>query len=156
MSDSSGTLTLKESDTYYNQVKIAMFCTNRKWCDLVVRTKVDLHVEHIKFNETCLSFLSKLQNFVFNSLLPELTSPHKPIRDPKWIASAKQWNSRIKALCYIRPSLVYCLFPVPIFSKTEAGRRWLLIIYYANESMQNVVYIRFNIFSNTFHYHCKA
>ena len=75
LSDSSDTLTLKESDTYYYQVQVAMFCTNRKWCDFVVRMKVDLHMERIKFNETfCLSFLSKLWNFFFNSLLPELTS----------------------------------------------------------------------------------
>ena len=55
-----------------------------------------------------------------------------------------------------RSPLVYYLFPVPIFSKTEAGGRQLLIIYYANEPMQNVVYIRFNHFSNIFHYHCNA
>ena len=103
LSDSSGTLSLKESDTYYYQVQVAMFCTNRKWCDFVVRTKVDLHVERIKFNETfCHSFLSKLRNFFFNSLLPELTLPHKPIRELEWIDNAKQWNSRIKALCYIK------------------------------------------------------
>ena len=49
-------------------------------------------------------------------------------------------------MCNVRLPLVYYLFPVPIFSKTEPGGRWLLIIYYANESMQSVVYIRFNNF----------
>ena len=103
LSDSSGTLTLKESDTYYYQVQVAMFCTNRKWCDFVVLTRVDLHVERINFNEIfCHSFLSKLQNFFFNSLLPELTSPHKPIQEPEWIDNVKQCNSRIKALYYIK------------------------------------------------------
>ena len=56
----------------------------------------------------------------------------------------------------VRPPLVYYLFPVPIFSKTEVGGRWLLIIYYANEPIQNVVHIRFNNFLNRFHYHCNV
>ena len=56
----------------------------------------------------------------------------------------------------IRPPLVYYLFPIPIFSTTEAGRRWLLIIYYANEPMQNVIYIKFNHVSNTFYYYFNA
>ena len=33
-----------------------------------------------------------------------------------------------------------------MFTKAKAGRRSLLIIYYANEPMQCVVYIRFNNF----------
>ena len=46
------------------------------------------------------------------------------------------------SVCYltIRPSLVYCLFPILLFSKTEAGRR-LLFIYYANVPRQSV-YVR--------------
>ena len=99
----SGTLSLKKSDIYYYQIQVAMLCTSKKWCDFVVRTKVDLHVERIEFDEVfCNSFLLKLRNFYFTSLLPELTSPHKPLREPKWVDNVEQWNSRINALCNIQ------------------------------------------------------
>ena len=99
----SGTLSLKKSDIYYYQIQVAMLCTSKKWCDFVVWTKVDLHVERIEFDELfCNSFLLKLRNFYFTSLLPELTSPHKPLREPKRVDNAEQWNSRINTLCNIQ------------------------------------------------------
>ena len=54
----SDALSLKHSDTYYHQVQMAMFCTSKEWCDFVVRTSVDLHVERIRFDEAfCQSIL---------------------------------------------------------------------------------------------------
>ena len=81
--NTNGTLSLKHSDTYYHQVQMAMFCTNTERCDFVVRTQVDLHVERIRLDESfCKSVLPKLRRFFFNSVLPELTLPHKLIREP--------------------------------------------------------------------------
>ena len=98
----SGALSLKHSDTYYHQVQMAMFCTSKEWCDFVVRTTVDLHVERIRFDEAfCQSVLPKLRHFFFNSILPELTLPYRPIREPTWITNAEQWNKRVNTLCDI-------------------------------------------------------
>ena len=46
-----GHLRLKESHPYYYQVQATMFCTKRNWCDFVVNTTQDLHIERIRFNE---------------------------------------------------------------------------------------------------------
>ena len=84
-------LSLKNSDAYYYQVQMAMFCTNTQWCNVFVRTQVDLHVERIKLDESfCQSVLPNLRRFFFNSVLPELTLPHRPIREPTWINNKKQ------------------------------------------------------------------
>ena len=80
LSSSGDIIFLKHSDAYYYQIQVAIYCTNRRWCDFVMRTKVDLHVKRIEFNEIlCHSFLHKLRKFFFASLLPELTTPHIPI-----------------------------------------------------------------------------
>lgn len=98
----NGALSLKKSDSYYYQVQLAMFCTSTEWCDFVIRTKVDLYVERIRWDETfCRSALPKLRRFFFNSILPELTLPLKPIREPTWINNEEQWNKRINELCDI-------------------------------------------------------
>jgi len=50
-----------------------MYCTQRKWCDLVVRA-TDLHIERIYFNDDFwTNALSKLKEFYFTAILPELT-----------------------------------------------------------------------------------
>ena len=98
----NGALSLKKSHTYYYQVQMVMLCTNTEWCDFVVRTKVDLYVERIRWDEAfCQSVLPKLRRFFFDSILPELTLPQKPIREPIWINNEEQWNKRINALCDI-------------------------------------------------------
>ena len=40
-------LSLKRTHNYYYQVQATMSCTGRKWCDFVVHTTVDFHVERI-------------------------------------------------------------------------------------------------------------
>ena len=39
------TLNLKHTHPYYYQIQAAMYCTGRKWCDFVVRTSIDIHVQ---------------------------------------------------------------------------------------------------------------
>jgi len=48
-------------------------------------------------------------------------------RTRQWFKSKGQW---LDYFLKIRPSLIYCLFPVPYFSTNWCGRRWLLIISY--------------------------
>jgi hypothetical protein len=70
------TLTLKHSHAYYYQIQAAMSCTGRKWCDFVVRTSVDIHVERINWNpDFWKDALHQLQKFYFTAILPELALP---------------------------------------------------------------------------------
>ena len=91
-----GSLSLKRSHEYFHQIQFAMFCTGRKWCDIFIRAK-DSHCERIQFDEQfCLDALPKLKRFFFCAILPELTVPHQPIREPKeWIADEDNWMSMV-------------------------------------------------------------
>lgn len=81
-----GHIALKKSDPYYYQVQATMFCTKRNWCDFVVNTSQDLHIERIRFNEQFWAkVMPKLKSFYFDAILPELACPryhHGGIREP--------------------------------------------------------------------------
>ena len=65
---------------------------------------MDLHVERSRLDESfCKSVLPKLRRFFVNSVLPELTLPHKPIRELTWINNEEQWNNKMNVLCDIIP-----------------------------------------------------
>ena len=52
-----------------------MFCTGRKWCDLVVRTK-NMYIERVYYdNNFRTTILQKLREFYFTAVLPELSFP---------------------------------------------------------------------------------
>ena len=91
---------LKRSHQYYYQVQTAMLCTQTQWCDFVVRTCIDFQVvERIHLDqEFCSSFISKVQKFYFNSILPELTVKRTPIREPEWISNTEEWTKRVAEL----------------------------------------------------------
>ena len=93
----NGTRSLKKTHDYYYQVQIAMFCTNTKWCDFFLRTTKDNHCERIILDEQmCYSILPKLREFYFCAILPELTLPHNPIREPgEWLEDKEAWLNRI-------------------------------------------------------------
>jgi len=81
------TYKLKRKHDFYYQIQCQLYCTDRKWCDFVLRTDVDMHVQRIEERDTLWwnSNIPKLQKFYFSSLLPELTSPRfrrGGIRDP--------------------------------------------------------------------------
>ena len=84
--DENGQTTLKKSHPYYYQVQATMFCTKRNWCDFVVNTTQDLHIERIRFNEQFWSkAMPKLKQFYYDALLPELACPRHHnggIREP--------------------------------------------------------------------------
>jgi len=87
----NGKLQLKRGHDYYYQMQCAMFCTDRKWCDLAVLTK-SLHIERIVADPNFkLTILPKLRNFYFTAILPKLASPQAVIREPtEWVS--EDWN----------------------------------------------------------------
>ena len=83
----NNTYNLKRRHNYHYQIQCQLYCTNREWCDFVVRTDKDMHVERIRRDGSWwTSNIEKLQTFYFSSLLPELACPrhHKGgIREPE-------------------------------------------------------------------------
>lgn len=68
-----GKVYLKKNHEYFYQIQGQMFITNRQWCDFVVYTKKDIHIERVMFDATFWDLaLKKLQHFVRFALVPEL------------------------------------------------------------------------------------
>ena len=80
---------LKQQHSYYFQVQCQIYCANTQWCDFVVRTNRDLHIERIYRDEEWWNGqLGKLEKFYFDALLPKLASPRFScggIREPAWL-----------------------------------------------------------------------
>ena len=98
-----GCFSLKRSHEYYYQVQFAMLCTGRTWCDFFISAK-DSFGERVQYNEEfCLSLLPKLKRFYFCAILPELTIPRQPIREPKewipeWIPDETSWMQQVESI----------------------------------------------------------
>ena len=80
------TYKLKRQHDYYHQIQCQMYCCSVDWCDFVVRTNKDIHVERIQRDKDWWEQqLPKLSDFYFNALLPELACPRQGrggIREP--------------------------------------------------------------------------
>ena len=89
--NNDGKLQLKRGHDYYYQIQCALFCTSRKWSDLVVLTK-SLHIERISADLNFTSkILPKLRKFYFTAILPELACPQAVIREPsQWMT--EEWE----------------------------------------------------------------
>jgi len=78
-------LALNRKHDYFYQVQCIMYCSQRQWCDIVIRA-VDLHIERIHYDPDFWidTVLPKLKSFYFKAVLPELASPLGPtlIREP--------------------------------------------------------------------------
>ena len=63
---------LKQQHNYYYQIQWQLYCDNKDWCDFVVRTEKEIHVERI-FRKTRWwdEQIPKLRVFYFEALLPE-------------------------------------------------------------------------------------
>ena len=70
--DSNKELHLKKTHDYYYQMQGAMYCTERFWCDFVVCTTKDIHMERI--NSAMGQFFQKLRVYT-TAVLPELAAP---------------------------------------------------------------------------------
>ena len=68
---------LKKNHNYYYQVQGQMAILNLPWCDFVVWTLKDIHVERIFFDETFWTkqCYPKLHDFYYGIILPELVFP---------------------------------------------------------------------------------
>jgi len=67
---------LDKNHDYYYQVQCQLYCTQRTWCNFVVRTRKDLYIERIHYDEQWWrTQLPKLETFYFKALLPELACP---------------------------------------------------------------------------------
>lgn len=72
------TYRLKRRHNYYYQVQCQMYCCNVDWCDFVVRTNEDFHVERVPRDKAWWQQqLPKLKEVYFHSLLPELACPRR-------------------------------------------------------------------------------
>ena len=74
--DGHVTFSLKRKHDYYYQVQCQLYCADKEWCDFVLRTQKELHIERIRrdhswWNEQ----IHKLKTFYFNALLSELACP---------------------------------------------------------------------------------
>lgn len=77
---------LKKGHDYHYQIQCQLYCADKDWCDFVVRTEKDMHVERIHRDREWWSIqLDKCKKFYFSSLLPELACPRHSkggIREP--------------------------------------------------------------------------
>ena len=72
----NGKIILKREHKYYAQVQGQLALGERPWCDFVVYTLKDIHVQRIFFNEEYWnSILPKLVLFYDKCILPEIVSP---------------------------------------------------------------------------------
>ena len=76
-----------------------MYCTGRKWCDFVLQTTTDIHIERICFQpDFWQPVLHRIHAFYFSAILPELAVPRLQqggIREPtEWLLNAKKWKRR--------------------------------------------------------------
>ena len=84
--DGKVTYKLKTKHDYYYQMQCQMYCTDRNWCDFVLRTNKELHVQCIYRDRRWWDGqLPTLRSFYFDALLPELACPRQGkggIREP--------------------------------------------------------------------------
>ena len=71
---------LKHRHNYYYQIQCQLYCTNKAWCDFVLRTNKDIHIKRIYRDQKWWGV--QLEKVL---LLPELAVPryrHGGIREP--------------------------------------------------------------------------
>ncbi|CAG9763623.1 unnamed protein product [Ceutorhynchus assimilis] len=79
---------LKQNHNYFYQVQGQLNITNRDFCDFVIYTDDDFHIERINIDRELWSttMLPKLTTFYVNSILPEIVDGRVPrglkVRDP--------------------------------------------------------------------------
>lgn len=78
-SNGKGGYNLKQSHEYYHQMQGCMYILNMSWCDFVVRTERDIHIERIRRDNSLISkMMSKLKEMYIRFFLPSLaTGRHK-------------------------------------------------------------------------------
>lgn len=73
VSECEGSLRLKKSHRYYYQIQVQLFVWKREYCDFVLWTCTEIHVERVKADkEFLLPLLHAAEGFFKTVLLPEL------------------------------------------------------------------------------------
>ena len=91
-----GHLRLKKSHVYYYQVQGQLAITKLPWCDFVVWSPCELHIERVRVDPSFWSeVVVKLVSFYNTALLPELASPRFPrgqsMREPTELQIDSDW-----------------------------------------------------------------
>lgn len=67
---------LKKRQDYFFQIQCQLYCEDKEWCDFVVRTEKELHIQRIfRERDWWQEQIPKLHSFYFKALLPELACP---------------------------------------------------------------------------------
>ena len=70
---SGGKLCLRESHPYFYQVQAQLYVTRLPWCDFVVWSPDEIHVERIYYNQHfIMQAIAKARNFYFDVFLPSI------------------------------------------------------------------------------------
>ena len=91
---------LKRARSYYYQIQMAMSCTKKEWCNLLLRTTMDYHCEWVQFDVSFSgAILPTLRCFYILVILPELALKAKPIWEPKdWITEEDSFLQEMEEL----------------------------------------------------------
>ena len=73
--EKDGQIVLKRKHVYYFQIQGQLGVTKRKWCDFVIWTMKDLHIERIEADEELwMRMREKLKLFYLRCVVPEIFS----------------------------------------------------------------------------------
>ena len=113
----SSSFRLKACHDYYYQIQTQLYCTGRQWCDFVVRTDKDLHIERIYRDESWLDTnLQKVKNFYFSAVLPELVCPTYHLHFPFLYFQFLVYSHIIYNYLFYSPFLLIILQKFVVFS----------------------------------------
>ena len=76
---------INKKHKYYRQIQQQLFCTNKKLCHFIVSNGEWLKIEDIAFDEIFWNeTVTKLDNFYFSNIFPELVYPRLLHGQPRW------------------------------------------------------------------------
>ena len=67
-----GRLRLNTKHQYYHQVQVQLFVTKAEYCDFVVWSPSQVHIEHILPDSSYMQNIDTLHSFYFSHMLPHL------------------------------------------------------------------------------------
>lgn|SRR3990167_412376 len=98
--DGKGGFYLKHSHDYYHQMQGCMYLLNMKWCEFVIRTEVDMHIERIHRNDTLINkMIAKFKELYIRFFLPSLaTGKHKQSQIEYYLLNSEVYRQQFANL----------------------------------------------------------